>query len=62
MNPFIRSAVIFLAKQARFFDFDDKKWNPTANFKTSYQACLVNGFSQELVKSGSELVTEKKWL
>jgi hypothetical protein len=59
MNPFIRSAVILLAKKARFFDFDDKKWNPSANFKTSYRACLVDGFSQELVKSGSESVTEK---
>ncbi|XP_062160601.1 uncharacterized protein LOC133867853 isoform X2 [Alnus glutinosa] len=59
MNPFIRSAVILLAKEARFFDFDDKKGNPSANFKTSYRACLVNGFSQELVKSGSESDTEK---
>jgi hypothetical protein len=59
MNPFVRSAVILLAKEARFFDFDDKKWYPTPNFKTSYRACLVNGYSQELVKSGSQSVTEK---
>ncbi|XP_059437964.1 disease resistance RPP13-like protein 4 [Corylus avellana] len=52
MNPFIRSAVIVLAKEAGLFDFEDEKWNPSANFKTSYRACLVNGFSQELAKIG----------
>ncbi|XP_059437965.1 disease resistance RPP13-like protein 4 [Corylus avellana] len=60
MNPFIRSAVIFLAKEAGLFDFDDKKWNPTTNFKTSHRAYLVNGFSQELVKFFNESATEKR--
>ncbi|KAB8686983.1 hypothetical protein FH972_026339 [Carpinus fangiana] len=59
MNPFIRSAVIVLAKEAGFFDFDDRNWNPSANFKTSYRACLVDGFSQQLAKSSSELDPKK---
>jgi hypothetical protein len=65
MNPFIRSAVIVLAKEAGFFDFDDEKGNPTAKFESSHRACLVHGFSQELVtklqrlKSGSKSDTDK---
>ncbi|XP_059436869.1 disease resistance RPP13-like protein 4 [Corylus avellana] len=60
MNPCIRSAVIVLAKEAGLFDFDDEKWNPTTNFKTSHRAYLVNGFSQELVKFFNESATEKR--
>jgi hypothetical protein len=59
MDPFIRSAVIVLAKEAGFFDFDVIKGNPTAKFKSSHRACLVDGLSQELVKSGSESDAEK---
>ncbi|ONH95577.1 hypothetical protein PRUPE_7G078600 [Prunus persica] len=41
MDHLIRSAVIVIAKEVRFFNFDDKG-NPTANFSShSYRACLV---------------------
>ncbi|XP_059436873.1 disease resistance RPP13-like protein 4 [Corylus avellana] len=60
MNPCIRSVVIVLAKEAGLFDFDNEKWNPTTNFKTSHRAYLVNGFSQELVKFFNESATEKR--
>jgi hypothetical protein len=43
MNPLIRSAVIVLAKEAQFFDFDDKE-NPSAYCNKSYRACLGDGF------------------
>ncbi|KAE7995540.1 hypothetical protein FH972_000321 [Carpinus fangiana] len=60
MNPFIRSGVIVLAKEAGLFDFDDKKGYPTTNFETSHRAYLVDGFSQELVKFFNESATEKR--
>ncbi|XP_059436876.1 uncharacterized protein LOC132169955 [Corylus avellana] len=55
MNPLIRSAVILLAKEAQFFDFDDKN-NPSAIFHKSYRACLVDEFKYgELFKSKIDL-------
>ncbi|PQM41628.1 disease resistance RPP13-like protein 4 [Prunus yedoensis var. nudiflora] len=42
MHHLIRSAVIVIAREVRFFNFDDKG-NPIANFSPhSYRACLVN--------------------
>ena len=59
MNPFIRSAMIEFAKDAGFFDFDDKG-NPTADFSKCYRACLVlNHRSQKLLRIGSKLDLEK---
>ena len=53
MNPFIRSAMIEFAKEARFFDFD-KKGNPTADFSNCHRACLaLNDPSQKLLRTGS---------
>lgn len=41
MHHLIRSAVIVIAKEVRFFNFDNKG-SPTANFSShSYRACLV---------------------
>jgi hypothetical protein len=57
MNPIIRSAVIVLAKEADFFDFEDK-WNPTA-IKSSYRKCLVDGSESDTEKSGSKSDTDK---
>ncbi|XP_030971060.1 uncharacterized protein LOC115991473 [Quercus lobata] len=58
MNPFIRSAMIEFAKEARFFDFDEKgnpiALNPTADFSTCHRACLVlSDSSQKLLRTGS---------
>uniref|UniRef100_A0A2N9IAT2 Disease resistance R13L4/SHOC-2-like LRR domain-containing protein n=1 Tax=Fagus sylvatica TaxID=28930 RepID=A0A2N9IAT2_FAGSY len=51
MNPFIRSAVIELAKEAQFFDFDEKG-NLSADFSKSYRACLVlNGSAQKVLRT-----------
>ncbi|KAK9287629.1 hypothetical protein L1049_016066 [Liquidambar formosana] len=51
MHPFIRSAVIMLAQEAGFFDFDSKG-TPTANFSSCRRACLVKseggGSSQQV--------------
>ncbi|KAL4628745.1 hypothetical protein ACB092_05G261300 [Castanea dentata] len=59
MNPFIRSAMIEFAKDAGFFDFDNKG-NPTADFSKCYRACLVlNHGSQKLLRIGSKLDQEK---
>ncbi|KAL0012612.1 hypothetical protein SO802_007720 [Lithocarpus litseifolius] len=53
MNPFICSAMIEFAKEARFFDFDEKG-NPTADFSNCHRACLVlNDSSQKLLRTGS---------
>ncbi|XP_059635361.1 uncharacterized protein LOC132277520 [Cornus florida] len=40
MHPFVRSAVIMLAKKAKFFDFDEKG-NVTGKFSNSLRACLA---------------------
>ena len=51
MNPFIRSAVIELAKEAQFFDFDEKGYL-SADFSKSYRACLVlNGSAQKVLRT-----------
>lgn len=48
MHPLIRSAVIRIAKDVRFLDFDDKG-NPTTEFSMSYRACLMSSCPLELV-------------
>ena len=51
MNPFIRSAVIELAKEAQFFDFDEKGYL-SADFSKSYRVCLVlNGSAQKVLRT-----------
>ncbi|PRQ44459.1 putative leucine-rich repeat domain, L domain-containing protein [Rosa chinensis] len=55
MHPLIRSAVIRLAKDVEFLDFDDKG-RLTTEFSKSYRACLVS--DSELV--GSQLKSAKK--
>ncbi|KAM1109406.1 hypothetical protein ACFX13_008955 [Malus domestica] len=42
MHPIIRSAVIVIAKEVGFFDFDNKG-NPTTEFSWSRRACLMDG-------------------
>lgn len=42
MHPIIRSAVIVIAKEVGFFNFDNKG-NPTTEFSWSRRACLMDG-------------------
>ncbi|CAL9026022.1 unnamed protein product [Prunus brigantina] len=58
MHPLIRSAVIVIAKDVRFFDFDSKG-NPTANFSWSHLACLMNGSSHLTLAIRPDLDPEK---
>ncbi|PQM41632.1 disease resistance RPP13-like protein 4 [Prunus yedoensis var. nudiflora] len=58
MHPLIRSAVIVIAKEVRFFDFDSKG-NPTANFSWSHRACLMNGSSHLTLANRPDLDPEK---
>ncbi|ONH95569.1 hypothetical protein PRUPE_7G078100 [Prunus persica] len=58
MHPLIRSAVIVIAKDVRFFDFDSKG-NPTANFSWSHWACLMNGSSHLTLANRPDLDPEK---
>ncbi|KAK9921663.1 hypothetical protein M0R45_030165 [Rubus argutus] len=55
MHPLTRSAVIRIAKDVRFLDFDDKG-NPTTEFSMSYRACLMSGCPLELVNKPEEEV------
>ncbi|KAM5559054.1 disease resistance protein RPM1 [Rosa sericea] len=58
MHPLIRSAVIRIAKDVEFLDFDDKG-RPTTEFPRSYRACLVSGY-QLADKTEVELVPKGK--
>ncbi|XP_062004488.1 uncharacterized protein LOC133721775 [Rosa rugosa] len=53
MHPLIRSAVIRIAKDVEFLDFDDKG-RPTTEFSRSYRACLVSGFQLKLANKKEE--------
>ncbi|TXG66060.1 hypothetical protein EZV62_007335 [Acer yangbiense] len=57
MHTFVRSAVIMLAKEDGFFDYDPEG-NPSSNFLSSDRACLVNAQLLETEKL-DKLKTEK---